>query len=224
MGEGDAKSPRPVPDPETLVLEPRRERVAQVVAHRTRTLVVVLDRLQDPFNMAAVLRTCEAMGVQEVHVIDHPEHPFKPAHRISQGCDKWLDLFRYRAPADAVMALRARGFELWASAVREGGKSLYQLDFGGKRALVFGNERFGVTDEMLDSADGTFWVPMHGFTQSLNVSAAVSASVSWAMGWRVLRGAEGGDLSEQEAAELTRRFHERSVKQGKKIYGRTPTK
>ena len=80
------------PAPETFLLDGRKERIDRVVSLRTRTLTVVLDRLEDTFNMAAVLRTCEGMGLQELHVIENPEVPFHPNAKVTQGCDKWLDV------------------------------------------------------------------------------------------------------------------------------------
>jgi tRNA (guanosine-2'-O-)-methyltransferase len=212
--------PRPVGPPvaETLVLGPRREKIEQVVRHRTRSLVVVLDRIEDPFNMAAVLRTCEALGIQEVHVVEHPEVRFAPNDRVTQGCDKWLDLHRWESFAAAREALHGRGFEVWVSAARPGATSLWELGFQGKRALVFGNERSGVSDEALAGADGTFWIPMRGFTRSLNVSAAVAATLGRAMAWRAQRGAEEGALSSEEARALRARFHALSVKQRGRIW------
>lgn len=210
-------------DPSALVLDVRRERIDQVVARRTRTLTVVLDRLEDSFNMAAVLRTCEGMGLQEVHVIENPAAPFVPHTKVTQGCDKWLDVHLHRDFAACRGHLRARGFALWVSAAAEGARSLYTLRFDSRMALVFGNERHGVSPEVLAGADGVFWIPMRGFTQSLNISAAASASISRAIQWREEHLGSAGDLSEQEAAELTRRFRILSVKQRKRIYkGRMP--
>src|SRR5688500_3016222 len=87
---------RDLPKPEDLLVETRKERIDEVVALRTRTLVVVLDRLEDTFNMAAVLRSCEAMGIQEVHVIENPDQPFRPNLKVTQGCDKWLDIIQHK--------------------------------------------------------------------------------------------------------------------------------
>src|SRR3954453_298169 len=97
---------------EDLLLPPRRERVDEVVAGRTRTFTVVLDQLEDSFNMAAVPRTCEAFGVQAVHAIENPEVPFQPHTKVTQGCDKWLDIHRYRDAVACAEALKARGFKL----------------------------------------------------------------------------------------------------------------
>lgn len=203
--------------PEDFLLPPRKERIAQVLGNRTRTLTVVLDRLEDHFNMAAVLRTCEGMGIQEVHIVKNPQVPWTPNWRVTQGCDKWLDLHRYDDFSSCRAALQARGFRVLVSAVREGGQSLFEVDFSPKVALVFGNERFGVSDEVLSLADGVFWIPMFGFTQSFNISAAASASITRAIAWRLEKLGKVGDLSPDEAAELQDRFFRLSLKQHRRV-------
>lgn len=208
--------------PEDFLVDARRERIDQVVAQRTRTLTVVLDRLEDSFNMAAVLRTCEGLGLQEVHVIVNPEAPFLPNSRVAQGCEKWLDVHLYKDFAACSAALKARGFALYASAIQERSESLYALRFDRKLALVFGNERYGVSPEVLAGCDGTFWIPMRGFTQSFNISAAVIASVSRAVAWREEHVGPGGDLSPDEAQALRERFYALSVKQRKRLFPGMP--
>ncbi len=84
---------------------------------------------------------------------------------------------------------------------------------------MFGNERFGVSEEVLAMADGVFWIPMRGFTQSFNISAAAAACVTQAIGWRLKHQGPGGDLSEEETTALKHRFHFLSVKQRGKLYG-----
>lgn len=224
MGGGGPKyeaAARAVPSPESLLLPQRKERVEEVLKFRTRTLTVVLDRLEDSFNMAAVLRTCEAFGLQEVHIIKNPQAAWSPNDKVTQGCDKWLDLHRYEDFASCKAALKARGFQLWVSAVTDRAKSLFSLEFSEKMALVFGNERYGVSQEVLAGADGIFWIPMRGFTRSLNISAAVSASVTRAIAWREEHGRLEGDLSEAERTELREEFHRLSVKQRGRLYPET---
>jgi tRNA (guanosine-2'-O-)-methyltransferase len=204
-----------LPAPETLLLEERRARIDEVVALRTRELVVVLDRLEDNFNMAAVLRTCEGLGIQEVHVIENPEVRFEPNGAVTQGCDKWLDISRHRDFAACKADLSRRGFRILASAVRPGATRLDEVRFEGKVAVVFGNERYGVSEDVLSGADGTFWIPMRGFSRSFNISVAAGMTLSCAMH---ARGASSGRLTPEEAAELTTRFSELSVKQRKRLY------
>ena len=210
------------PNPDEFLLEERKERIAQVVAGRTRSVTVVLDRLEDSFNMAAVMRTCEGLGVQEVHVVENPDAPFVPNSKVAQGCDKWLDVKLYKDFAGCRAHLKERGFTLLASAVQEGSRSLYSLRFDQKLALVFGNERFGVSPEVLAGVDGTFWVPMRGFTQSFNISAAASACISRAVAWREEHLGGMGDLTPEESAALRERFYVLSVKQRKRIFRDAP--
>lgn len=210
------------PDPDRLLLETRKARIEEVARLRTRSLTVVLDRLEDTFNMGAVLRTCEGMGLQEVHIIQNPQAPFRPNSKVTQGCEKWLDLHLHPSFHACRAALKEGGFEIWASAAQEGARSLFELGFDRKLALVFGNERSGVSREVLEGADATFWIPMRGFTQSLNISAATSATLTQAIAWRAARLGPEGDLSPEELGRLRERFQLLAVKQRERIYGRLP--
>ena len=206
------------PSPDSLLLDVRKEKIERVVAMRTRSLTVVLDRLEDAFNMAAVMRTCEGMGLQEIHVIENPDAPFIPNTKVTQGCDKWLDIHSYKDFASCREALKSRGYEIWVSAIRDGATSLFELKFDKKIALVLGNERSGVSDEVVAGADGVFWIPMRGFSQSLNISAAASACVTRAIAWREEHGMKEGDLAAEERVALTEHFQRLSVKQRRRIY------
>src|SRR5579871_2609456 len=205
-----------VPAPESLILEVRKERVDEVVAGRTRNLVVVLDRLEDHFNMGAVLRTCDALGIQEIHVVENPAEKFEPNAAVTQGCDKWMDVTRY--PDFASVRAALKGYRVLASAVKADATPLDQLSFDGKVAIVFGNERYGVSQDVLDHVDGTFWIPMRGFSRSLNISAAAAATLWHAVSWRKSHLGVAGDLTEVESAALKERFYKLSVKQRRRLY------
>jgi len=209
------------PQAEELLLDVRKERVDYVVGLRTRSLVLVLEGLEDSFNMAAVLRTCEAMGLQELHVIPRPDVPFSPHAKVTQGCEKWIDVITHATFGACRESLKSRGFSIWASATGPNACSLFALRFDGPIALVFGNERGGVSPEALSAADGIFWVPLRGFTQSMNVSAAAALCVGYAVHWRETQLGPGGDLTAAEARSLTRRFYELSVKQRGRIFRQT---
>ncbi|MGQ0504521.1 MAG: TrmH family RNA methyltransferase [Myxococcaceae bacterium] len=200
------------------MVDTRKERIDEVLQGRTRTLTVVLDRIEDTFNMAAVLRTCEGLGVQEVHVIRNAKFAWRPNAKVTQGCDKWLDVKEYEDFAACLAHLKSRGFTVLASGFTEGATNLFDLKFNEKLALVFGNERAGVSDEVLKTADGVFWIPMRGFVQSFNISVAVAATLSRAMSWRREHGLPAGDLTPEEHADLKARFTFLSVKQRRKIY------
>ncbi|MEN9800828.1 MAG: hypothetical protein RL653_4525 [Pseudomonadota bacterium] len=211
-----------VPPPETFVQPDRLDKIDRVVSLRTRSVVVVLDRLEDSFNIAAVMRTCEGLGIQEIHVVNNPDYPFEPHPKVTQGCEKWLEVTKYKDFAACHAALKARGFSIYASAIRADATSLYDLRFDQKLALVFGNERTGVSDEVLSRVDGVYWIPMRGFTQSFNISVAVAMTLSRAVAWRHERAGEAGDLSAEEQAGLRERFRILSVKQRRRMYGPLP--
>ena len=203
-------------DPDFLLPE-RRERIDRAVAGRTRTLTVVLEAFCDPQNVNAVLRTCEAFGVQEVHVVEGPMKPYDRNKKISQNADKWLDVVRWKSTGECLVALRARGFALYATHLGEGSRPLGELPFGGEVALVFGNERRGVSDEARALADACYAIPMRGFVQSLNVSVAVAVSVSHAVDRRERERGRHGDLDEADAAALKERFYALAVRQRARI-------
>jgi tRNA (guanosine-2'-O-)-methyltransferase len=206
------------PPPDSLIADTRKERIESVLQNRTRNLVLVLDRLEDTFNMAAVLRTAEAFGLQEVHVVNNEKVSWRPNSKVTQGCDKWLDVVLHPTFRDCAVVLKARGFRLMASAVSAQSHSLFELKFEQKTALVFGNERFGISPDALTECDRSFWLPMLGFTQSLNISAAVSASVSQAVSWRLRNLGRTGDLTDGEMSQLRARFALLSVKQRHRLY------
>jgi tRNA (guanosine-2'-O-)-methyltransferase len=202
-------------DPEFLLPE-RRERIDRVVAGRTRTLTVVMEAFCDPQNVNAVLRTCDAFGVQEVHVVEGPMKVYDRNKKISQNADKWLDVVRWRSTAECLEALRARGFALYATHLDEGARPLGELAFAGKVALVFGNESRGVSAEALALADLRYAIPMRGFSQSLNVSVAAAVSLAKAVERREALGGHG-DLAPPDAEALRERFYGLAVRQRTRI-------
>lgn len=161
--------------------------------------MVVCADLQDPHNAAAILRTCEALGVLEVWVIEE-NHPFVPSPRVTQGAEKWLRIKRFRRADAAFSELRRRGFRMFA-ATPAGELSVEELP-GEPLALVFGNETEGLRPELLAQCDGTFRVVMWGFSQSLNVSVAAGISLYIVVRARRQALGQGGDLTPAEQEEL----------------------
>jgi tRNA (guanosine-2'-O-)-methyltransferase len=206
---------RPV-DPGFLLPE-RKARIDEVVANRTRTLTVVMEAFCDPQNVNAVLRTCEAMGVQEVHAVEGPMKPYDRNKKISQNADKWLDVKRWRSTRECLAHLKAGGFSIYATDLQGGAVPIERLPFAGKVALVFGNESRGVSDEALALADARCAIPMRGFVQSLNVSVAAAIALAKALERREADRGRHGDLPEAEAAALRERFYVLAVKQRARI-------
>ncbi|MCM2334905.1 MAG: RNA methyltransferase, partial [Anaeromyxobacteraceae bacterium] len=203
-------------DPAFLTPE-RKERIDRVVDGRTRTLTVVIEALGDPQNVNAVLRTAEAFGLQEVHVVEGPMKAYDRNKKISQNADKWLDVVRWKTSAECLAHLKGRGFRVYATHLGEGSKDLSELSFAHPVALVFGNEHRGVSDEALAAADLRFAIPMRGFSQSFNVSVAAAVSLFRAVERREAERGRHGDLSAEEAGALRERFYTKSVKQRTRI-------
>jgi tRNA (guanosine-2'-O-)-methyltransferase len=199
------------------LLPERKARIDEVVSRRTRTLTVVIEALCDPQNVNAVLRTCDAFGVQDVHVVEGPMKGFDRNKKISQNADKWLDVTRWSSTRECLGALRERGYAIHVSWLGEGSVGIADLDFSGPVALVFGNESRGVSDDALAMADARFAIPMRGFSQSLNVSVAAAVSLSRAIDRREAQRGRHGDLAEAEAEALRQRFYVLAVKQRSRI-------
>jgi tRNA (guanosine-2'-O-)-methyltransferase len=214
-GSPDAGRP-PLGEAGFLVPE-RKARIDQVVAQRTRTLTVVMEAVCDPQNVNAVLRTCEGFGVQTVHVVEGPMKVFDRNKKVSQNADKWLEVRRWESTRACLEALRAEGFAVYAAHLGSGSRTLGELPFAGKVALVFGNEHSGVSDETLALADASYAIPMRGFVQSLNVSVAAGISLATAVERRLAERGRHGDLDEAEAAALRDRFYVLAVKQRARI-------
>lgn len=155
---------------------------------------VLFDAPHDPHNGAAVMRTCEAFGVQFVHVIERVEH-FLAAPSVSRGSEKWVDLRAWPATTSAVEHLRAQGMELVA-AHPEGELDPSDLRDIPKLTLVLGNERDGIGSELAAACTKRVRVPMRGFVESLNVSVSGAVLLSHATMGRV------GDLSSEDRLRL----------------------
>jgi tRNA (guanosine-2'-O-)-methyltransferase len=186
-----------------LLSDGRRERIESVLDQRTREVTVVLDRLIDPHNVAAVVRTAEGLGLQEIHAI-----AVAPAlalsRRVTQGCHKWLDLHVYEGVEPCVRELGARGYVLLAASERAGQGEPIRLP-AGPVALCVGNEHAGLSAELRAACDCEIGVAMHGFTQSLNVSVATALLLS-----RLL-GARGRGLADRDRQRVRARYYALSV-------------
>jgi len=203
--------------PEDFLLSERKRRIEEVILQRTRNLCVVLEDLEDPHNIAAVLRSCEAFGIQEVHAITR-NYAFHPNPKITQGAEKWLDLSLYREGARCVSLLKQRGYLVAATDLSEKAVSLFDLPIDKPLAIVFGTEKVGVTRPMLEQCDLRFKIPMLGFSQSFNISVAAAVCLSYLVFKRLQVLGKSGDLSEAEATALRNRFFSKAIKPRHRIF------
>jgi tRNA (guanosine-2'-O-)-methyltransferase len=155
-------------------LKPERiARLTEVVDQRSLHFVSVLENIYDRGNVSAVMRSAEAFGFMQVHLVDRPGAKFKAANRITRGAEKWLDVRQFHDPVVAVDDLRARGYQVWATDLNTE-HTIDSIDWTRPTAVVLGNEKDGTSPEMLAAVDGRFKLPMLGFSQSFNISVAAS--------------------------------------------------
>ncbi len=203
--------------------ERRIQRLERVLLRRTRDITIVIDRFNKPHNYMAILRTCEAFGLQDVHII-LPESMKQDgiSKSITQGADKWLTLHYHDDWTAAFAALRELGYRIYASYLlperdTQAENGLEALEPDGKIALLMGNELDGLEPEQAKAADGLFMLPMLGFTQSFNVSVACALSVQRLMLLREAHGITLTPLSEAEQDELRVRWYKLAVPNSARI-------
>ncbi|WP_143305292.1 TrmH family RNA methyltransferase [Chitinophaga vietnamensis] len=167
----------------------RRERLLSVLNKRQGNLTVVLENVQDPHNISAVMRTCDAVGIQEIYVLNTmiPRHK-KWGARSSSSAAKWLTIHQYDNTAACFAELRKKYSRIVTTHLAHDAVSLYDIDFTGAVALVFGNEHEGVSEEARTLADGNFIIPQMGIIKSLNISVACAVSIYEAMRQKTLAG------------------------------------
>jgi tRNA (guanosine-2'-O-)-methyltransferase len=151
---------------------------ACVLNKRQSDLTVVLENVSDPHNISAVMRTCDAVGVQEVYVLNTkiPRHK-KWGAKSSSSAAKWLTIHQFTDAKACFEKIRSSYSRILTTHLSSDAVDLYSIDFTGSIALVFGNEHSGVSDEIRDMADGNFIIPQQGIIQSLNISVACAVTL-----------------------------------------------
>lgn len=200
---------------EKFLTEKRIERLKSVVAKRQFDLTVVLENIHDPHNIAAVLRSCDAIGISEIYVIitdpriNLAKYEAKN-NNASSGSQKWVQIHLFTDVNTAVTALRQKYTHILGTHLDSDARSLYDLDLTQSTALVFGNEHEGITKELLEQLDGNFIIPQFGMVQSLNISVACAVSVFEASRQRQEKGAYQGDNWTDAHQELYEKYVRKS--------------
>ncbi|MCL9807265.1 RNA methyltransferase [Flavobacterium amniphilum] len=159
---------------EEFITESRKEGFLRVLSQRTKHFTVVCEDLYQLHNTSAVMRSCEVFGVQELHVVEQ-KYGKDIDKEIAMGAEKWVDIHRYSTNQASIDHLKAQGYQIIATTPHENDCMLEDFDITKPSALFFGTERHGLSEEVLQQADGFVKIPMVGFTESLNIS--VSAAI-----------------------------------------------
>jgi tRNA (guanosine-2'-O-)-methyltransferase len=163
----------------TFLTDNKRSLFETIAAQRTRHVTAVLEDIYQSQNASAVLRTCDLLGVQDIHVIEQ-RNTYKVDDQVALGSSKWIDIHKHRGHADntraCIDALRAKGYRIVATSPRGDASTPGNIDLERPLAICFGTELTGLSEAMLDAADEHLRIPMYGFTESYNIS--VSAAIT----------------------------------------------
>lgn len=162
----------------TPLTDERQSRIEHVLNRRQNDLTVVLENVNDPHNIAAVLRTCDAVGIMEIFVLNTTINTYKHFDdRKSSSANKWMIVHQYTDVNSCFEHVKKQYGTIYSTYLDEHSKDLYALDLTQSVALVFGNERNGLSKETLAYCDGNFVIPQSGIIQSLNISVACAVSL-----------------------------------------------
>jgi len=156
----------------------RTERLESVLNKRQPDLTVVLENVFDPHNISAVMRTCDAVGIQDIYILNHKIAPHRKfGARSSSSAAKWLSIHQFTDPVECFEALRKKYKKIYTTHLSSDAVSLHELNLTEPVALVFGNEHSGVSEEIIGMADGNFIIPQVGIIKSLNISVACAVTL-----------------------------------------------
>ncbi len=201
---------------EQFVSDHKKTFVEKVLNQRTRHVTIVLENIYQSQNASAALRTCECMGIQDVHIVENTAK-YQLNVRVLKGADKWMNLERYRTKGvnnteNCFNVLRSNGYKILVADPSEDGIAIEDVDPTiSKIAVLFGNELNGASSYAVEQADQRVKIPMYGFTESLNISVSAAICLNTLM--RRLRDSNHNIfLSEEEKQNLKLIWYKKIVK------------
>lgn len=202
-----------------FMTEERYGVLSQTLGQRTQYMTVLAENMFHGQNAAALVRHCEAFGLQQMHTVE-TLCKFEPSARVVRGTDQWVDVIRHQSTAEAITSLRDAGYRIVATTPHREDTTPESFDVArGPFALVFGTEHAGISDEVIAASDEFLRIPMCGMVESLNVSAS-AAILIYMLSERVRNSNIGWHLGPTEQAEVLYRWMQRSVKDSQRILER----
>jgi tRNA (guanosine-2'-O-)-methyltransferase len=165
----------------------RLERINKMLDHRQPDLTVCMEGVHKSHNLAAVVRTADAIGVSDVHAIWKSEE-MEVRGGSAAGSQNWIDVHNYSKTEDAINALKKQGMQILVTNLSDSAVDFHEIDYTKPTAIILGQEKFGASDIALEMADQHIVIPMVGMVQSLNVSVACSVVLYEAQRQRQLAG------------------------------------
>ncbi|UOB17166.1 TrmH family RNA methyltransferase [Abyssalbus ytuae] len=203
---------------EDYLTEERKNKFIEVLNRRTRHFTLAIEDVYQLHNTSAAIRSCDVFGVQEAHVIEQ-RFGKRLDEKIAMGAQKWVDVIRHKNTTDCIDYLKGKGYKIIATTPHNDSCYLYDFDITEKAAFFFGTEKEGISDEVINSADGFLKIPMAGFSESLNVSVSVAIVLQYVTS--KLRNSEiDWGLTEGEILEKRLDWAKKSIKSVSKIIER----
>ncbi|MEL6812741.1 MAG: RNA methyltransferase [Bacteroidota bacterium] len=203
---------------QSYLTERRRALFKKVLADRTRHFTVVTEDVYQLHNTSAVMRSCDVFGIQDLHVVEESLGK-KLDREIAMGAQKWVDIYRHSDVCECIASLRDSGYQIIATTPHDDSQLLADFDIRKKSAFFFGRETEGVSETVLNEADGYLKIPMFGFTESLNISVS-AAIILQDVVTRMKSSEVNWQLSEEERWKLEMQWTRKSIKRVEEIEAR----
>ena len=200
---------------ENILTDNRKEKFLKVLENRTKHFTIVVEDIFQMHNTSAVMRSCEVFGIQELNVIEQ-RYGKRIDKEIAMGAQKWVDINAFDSITNCVDTLKDKGYQIIATTPHEGDCLMNDFDITKPSALFFGTERDGLSEEIMNRADGFLKIPMVGFTESLNISVSAAILIQ-NLTSRLRKTDIDWQLSEQEILEKRLERKKKSIKDIKRI-------
>lgn len=168
----------------------RLEKILALVANRQPDLTVFMENVHKPHNLAAIVRTADAIGVGEVHAT-FPDDVQYRGHHTASGSKRWVKTHRHNTFSDGINAVKKQGMQILCAHFSDEAVDFRSIDYTKPTCLLVGSELVGVSNEAADIADKHVIIPMLGMVQSLNVSVATALILYEAQRQRAAAGMYG---------------------------------
>ena len=201
-----------------FLTEERKERFNTILDQRTKHFTVVTEDVYQIHNTSAVMRSCDAFGIQDLHLVEE-KFGKRVDKEIAMGAQKWVTLHRYPNLTSCVDKLKADGYQIVATSPHGEDSDLHRFDYTKKSAIFFGTEKDGLTEAVTEQADAFIKIPMYGFTESLNISVSAAIVMQHIVTKLKLSDIDW-HISEAEKTELRLQWAMNTIKSHKKIIER----
>lgn len=199
-----------------FLTEDRQTKIEQYARESSNFVLPVMEDIYQFRNAAAIVRSAEACGFHKIVALE-AENIFNPNLRVTKGAETWVDVEKMPHSIETLENIRNRGFRMIAVSPERDAVLLPNFKISDPVALIFGTEKEGVTDEVLQFADATIAIPMYGFTKSYNVSVA-AAICFYELRQKLEQSDLDFKLKESELLELKIRWTVNSMRSGHEIY------